>query len=324
MKFDTLELDRAVGGVLMHNISDSGGHKVLAKGHRLSEQDIAKLRALGKTRVLVGMYEAGDIGENQASTRIAAAVLGANLTPTTAVSGRVNFLAAVRGVVRLETDVLDEINSLEGVAIATVPAHSVVPPNKIAATIKTIGLAVPESTLATIERIGAHKPGAIALAALRPLRVAVILSGTAEARNRIVQTFTPAIRGRIQDLGGSLLTEEFVAHEPGALTQAIERARGANAEVVILAGETSTMDVTDVTPTALRQAGGKVELYGAPVEPGNLLLLGYLGETPIIGAPGCIKSRDQNVVDLILPRLFAGERIGKKEIVALANGGLLL
>jgi molybdopterin biosynthesis enzyme len=84
------------------------------------------------------------------------------------------------------------------------------------------------------------------------------------------------------------------------------------------------MDVSDVTPAALVQAGAQIEVYGAPVEPGNLLLLAYAGELPIIGAPGCVKSRDTNVVDLILPRLLAGERVRKKDVVALANGGLLI
>jgi len=91
----------------------------------------------------------------------------------------------------------------------------------------------------------------------------------------------------------------------------------------IIAGETSIMDRDDVTPQALRLAGGRVEHYGAPVEPGNLLLLGYLDELPVLGAPGCVRSRDVNIVDLLLPRLLAGERVTRRDIVELGHGGLL-
>jgi molybdopterin biosynthesis enzyme len=164
----------------------------------------------------------------------------------------------------------------------------------------------------------------IGVRALPNARVAVIFSGSEEARGRIEKTFTPAIQGRVEELGASIVSTEYVQHEENAIAAAIERARGQTVDCVIIAGETSIMDASDVTPGGIQRAGGVIEAYGAPVEPGNLLLLAYADHLPIIGAPGCVKSRDTNVVDLILPRLLAGERVGKKDIVALANGGLLI
>ena len=94
--------------------------------------------------------------------------------------------------------------------------------------------------------------------------------------------------------------------------------------MIVIAGETSVMDEDDITPRGIKQAGGNIELYGAPVEPGNLLLLAYRDNVPIIGAPGCVKSRETNVVDLILPRLFIGEKVTRADVIEMGEGGLLI
>jgi molybdopterin biosynthesis enzyme len=324
MRLVEIRIDQAIGGVLLHNIADAQGHKAFAKGHRLVESDIAKLRALGKTTVLVGMFEDGDVSENDAAARVAHAVTGANLTATPIGTGRVNFFANARGILKVNDAALAAINALDGITIATIPVNTVVAAKKMVATIKTIGLAVPENTVQQAEQIAHANGGVLSVRVLPNARVAVILSGSAEARARVEKTFLPAIQGRVEDLGAQVVAHEFVAHEERAIAAAIERAKNLNADCVILAGETSIMDLSDVTPSGIVRAGGTIELYGAPVEPGNLLLLAYANDLPIVGAPGCVKSRDTNVVDLILPRLLAGERVGKKEIVALANGGLLI
>lgn len=324
MKIVTTPIESAIGGVLIHNIADAQGHKALRKGHRLVAGDLEKLSALGKTHVIVGMFQEGDVSENDAAARVADAIVGPNLVASAIGTGRINFFATVRGVFKVNDRSLDQINMLDGITVATIPANTVVAPNKMVATVKTIGLAVPEKILAAVERITHDTPGTIGVKELVPAQIAVILTGSAEARARVEKTFLAAVQGRVQELGARILSTEYVEHSENAIASAIERARIAQTDCVILVGETSIMDATDVTPSGILQAGGTIELYGAPVEPGNLLLLAYIGDLPIIGAPGCIKSRDTNVVDLILPRLLTGERLGKKEIVNLANGGLLI
>ena len=115
-----------------------------------------------------------------------------------------------------------------------------------------------------------------------------------------------------------------MSEDADAIGETLEKMLAQGAQIVILAGETSIMDADDITPRGVQRAGGTIELYGAPVEPGNLLLLAYCGEVPVIGAPGCIKSRETNAVDLILPRLLAGERVTREDVNALAEGGLLI
>lgn len=327
MKLETLAVADAIGGVLIHNIPDAQGHKALSKGHRLTASDVEKLRVLNKAEVFVGVFEDGDVSENDAATRIANAITGENLVQSAVSGGRINLLAATRGVLKVNAEALARINAIQGITVATIPANVVVEPKKIVATIKTIGLAIPEAALEQVEQIARVPEFGTALIGVRALRaaqVALILTGSAEARPRVEKTFTQAVESRIQELGATIVSNEYVDHAEAAIADAIQRAQGRNVDCVLLVGETSIMDTRDVTPGGIVRAGGEIEVYGAPVEPGNLLLLAYVGELPIIGAPGCVKSRDINVVDLILPRLLVGERLRKADVDALAIGGLLI
>lgn len=324
MELKTLASEQAIGGILIHNIADAQGHKAFAKGHRLTENDVEKLRALGKATVFVGMFEDGDVNENEAATRIANAVCGENVSLSAVSGGRINLFATTRGILKVDDDALARINSLDGITVATIASNQVVEPKKMVATVKTIGLAIRTEILQEVENVKRNASNVIDVRELRAARVAIILTGSEEARGRVEKTFTPAIASRVEELGASVVSNEYVEHDKGAIAEAIDRAKKLNVDCVILAGETSIMDASDVTPSGIAQAGGKIEVYGAPVEPGNLLLLAYANDLPIIGAPGCVKSRDINVVDLILPRVLAGERVRKRDIVALANGGLFI
>ncbi len=128
MKLATVAVEESVGGILIHNIADGQGHKALSKGHRLTAEDVGKLRGLGKNEVYVALLDAGDVREDEAVTRLARAITGENLSATAASGGRVNLLATTRGVLEVNAEALRRSNSLEGVAIATIPAHTVVAP----------------------------------------------------------------------------------------------------------------------------------------------------------------------------------------------------
>ncbi len=324
MKLAYISIDQAIDGILVHNVADAQGHKALPKGHQLTAADIDKLRALGKGQVYVALLEPDDVREDEAITRIAQAVVGDHVSTTPANSGRVNLLATVRGVFKLNAEALRRLNSIDGVTAATIPNNTVVEPKKMLATLKTIGLALPERALQEVESIAQECGPAVGVRALFATRVAVVLTGSPESQTRVTNTYTPPIRGRVEELGGQIVSEVYVAEDYSQIAGAISRALEDHVDCIILAGETSIMDADDITPRGIKAAGGTIELYGAPVEPGNLLLLAYCGKVPVVGAPGCVKSRDTNVVDLVLPRLLAGERVSRADVVALANGGLLI
>lgn len=323
MRLATVSLDHALGGILVHNIADEQGHKALSKGRRLDAADLGRLRAMGRDSVYVAQLEPGDVPEDEAAGRIALAVCGENVKTGKPTTGRVNVFAGVRGVFSPQAGPLLELNMVPGVTLATLPAHTVVAPPKMVATIKTVGLALPASALGEVEDIARRFGPPLQVRPMGSPRVAIVLTGSPQAQGRVEQTYREPIEGRVRDLGGQIVNVAFVPEEEGEIARALQQGMD-SADMVILAGETSIMDRADITPRGILRAGGKVEVYGAPVEPGNLLLLAYRGATPIVGAPGCVKSREANVVDLILPRLFAGEHLTRNDIAELANGGLLI
>ncbi|MBI5650559.1 MAG: molybdopterin-binding protein [Chloroflexi bacterium] len=309
--------DRALGAILVHNITGADGRKVFSKGRALNADDLEKLRALKIETVYVAMLEPGDVREDDAAARLARTVAGDGIELSKPSGGRVNLYATRPGFLRVDRDALRRINELPGVTLATIPGFARVAPKKMIATLKTVGLALPETMIHAAEQIGA----VLNIASVINTRVAIILTGNANARARVQEIFAPPIRARIEELGAQVIAEEFIAEDERAIADAIART---DAQIIILAGETSIMDADDIVPRGITRAGGRIELYGAPVEPGNLLLLAYRDAVPIIGAPGCIKSRETNVVDLILPRLLIGERVTRAEVIALAEGGLLV
>jgi molybdopterin biosynthesis enzyme len=270
----------------------------------------------------------GDVHEDAAAARLGAAVAGAGVNATVPHAGRVNLRAAHLGPLFVHADALLAINDLDGLTVASLPAHSLARPGKTLATIKIIPFAVPAADLERAEQIGQAAGGVLRVPPIALHAVGVVLVSSPAARLRVERGVYPAITGRVDDLGGQVLALHTVEPNEAAVAAALADLRDAGAELIIVAGETSVVDRDDVTPCAIRLAGGQIEHYGAPVEPGNLLLLAYLDSLdgavlPVLGAPGCVRSRDANIVDLLLPRLMAGERIRRRDIIALGHGGLL-
>ena len=328
MKFGPVPVEQAVGSILAHHIPRADGGARFRKGKPLTEADVEELRRQGRLTVYVAGLEPGDVGEDRAAARVAQAVCGPNLLASRPNVGRVNLQAAVQAVLRVDAERLLRLNEIEGVTVATRPAFSVLQPRQTAATIKIIPFAVPEKLLAQAEALAAEAGPLMEARPMPPRRVALVLSGAPQARERTLATFVPPVRARVEALGSRLEREVYVPIlEEGLGEEDLERAvRAALAEgagLVVLAGETAVMDRRDMAPRAVERLGGQVELYGAPVDPGSLLMLAYLGETPVLGAPGCARSPRANVLDWVLPRLLSGERLSRRDVLLLGHGGLL-
>jgi len=164
------------------------------------------------------------------------------------------------------------------------------------------------------------------LDALTPQAVSLVYSGSDSIRERLADDFAP-LRERVEALGSHIASTDHVPLEDevgeAALAEVLKRCGASGARLIVLAGETAIMDRHDIVPRAVERAGGRVECLGAPVDPGNLLMLAYLGDVPILGAPGCARSRKMNIVDWILPRLLAGDRLTRTDVVVLGHGGML-
>lgn len=326
MKFGPVPLQAAAGLILGHNIAGLDGRRALRKGRALSALDLAQLTALGRSTVYVAEMAADDVAEDAAARRVAAALAGSNLRCSGAASGRVNLAASVRGVLRVDAGRLLQVNALPGITVATLANHSPVQARQLAATVKIVPFAVPDALVRACEEVAAAQP-LLWLDAIPARRAAIILSGSAPASARIIADFEPALRGRLEALGATVNGVHFVALEDeggeAALAAMLRQQLDAGCEIILLAGETAIMDRADIAPRAVERAGGSIACFGVPVDPGNLLMLAYMGSVPVLGAPGCARSRKANIVDWVLPRLLAGDRITQAELAALGHGGLL-
>lgn len=320
MQFGPVPVTASVGRILAHNLTSPDGRRAFRKGHTVRAEDVAALHDVAGDTVYVATLEPGDIHEDEAARRLARAVVGEGVRLGPASGGRVNVLAVERGVLTLDLARLDAVNALDGLTIATLRQHSVAQPKTIVATVKVIPYAVPDARLRQAEAVG---PGVVGIRSLPARRVGVILTSSEAGRAKTMAALEPPIRARVEALGSQVLAVLPVAHTEAAVAEALATLLDQGVDAVIIGGETSIMDANDITPTGVRRAGGVVEGYGAPAEPGNLLLLAYVGERPVLGAPGCVRSRHTNVVDLVLPRLLAGERLTRRDLAALGHGALL-
>ncbi len=328
MWFGPVEISAAVGTVLAHNIAGLDGAKALRKGRVLTAEDVAALAALGRTDVYVAKLDLNDVDENRAARRIGAALAGPGLKPAGPASGRNNLLASARGVLRVDVERLTQLNQIDGLTVATLHGNNPVRLRQIAATVKIVPFALPEASVAMAEAIANEAGPMLRVDPLKAARVAVVFSGSQSIKDRLLDDFAPLIE-RLEGLEAQVVRTDFVAVETvegeRALTRLLATLRSAvlRPDLVVLAGETAIMDRHDSVPRALEAAGGSVEVVGAPVDPGNLLMLGDLDGIPVLGAPGCARSRKLNVIDWVLPRLLVGDRIARAEIAALGHGGLL-
>ncbi|MEF3275448.1 MAG: molybdopterin-binding protein [Chloroflexus sp.] len=326
MWIETLPPAAAVGHILCHNLADAQGRKAFSKGQRLQVEDLERLTELGIVAVRVAVLAPDDVHEDEAAVRLAQIVAGPGVTIGEPHAGRVNLRAASTGLLLIDAEALLAINMIDGLTVATLPLHMLVTPGQMLATIKIIPFAVPAADLEQAAMV-AGSSGVMQVATLKRRRIGVALVSSPPARARVERVMLPAIAGRIADLGATMVARCALSLDEAEVAEGLAALVAAGADLIVTAGETSVVDRDDVIPRAVRRLGGEIAHYGAPVEPGNLLLLAYLpgasDSIPLIGAPGCVRSRDQNIVDLVLPRLMAGERLGRRDIAALGLGGLL-
>jgi molybdenum cofactor cytidylyltransferase len=322
MKVEKIPIDEAVGHILLHNQVGPNGRKALKKGQRLSQEDIFLLQDLGREQVYVAILADDDIDENEAARRLGRLVAGVGLETSSATTGRVNLIATTTGLFKVNVERLLAFNDVTGITLATIPTNSPVQPKTITGTIKIIPYGVPQAHLESAEAIAAEA----SLMAVKPFiirKAALITTGSEAAREKVIEGFTPPLRDRLSSYNTELIEGPYIPEDEAKISEVLLWALDSGAKMILIAGETSIMDVDDITPRAIKAIGGEIVHYGMPVEPGNLMLLAYRQDIPIVGAPGCARSKSYNVVDMVLPRLAAGERLTHRDLIELGHGGLL-
>jgi molybdenum cofactor cytidylyltransferase len=323
MKFGAVPVGEALGATAVHSIRQ--GDLVLKKGTFIRAEEIAALKAAGVGEIVVARLEPGDVSEDQAAAEIAAAIGGDHVRLDRAFTGRCNLFAAEAGVLVVDRDAVDRLNRVdEAVTVATLSAYKPVVEGEMIATVKIIPFGIAGSArdkaLAEASRV---KPVIrVAPYAIRRLGVvSTLLPGLAP---KVIDKTLKITEARIAPAGARIVAEKRVPHEQEALTRAIEDVRKAGAELVIVFGASAIADRRDVIPMAVEMAGGEIEHFGMPVDPGNLMLVGRIDGQPVVGAPGCARSPKENGFDWILMRLLAGLPVTRSDITGMGVGGLLM
>ncbi len=323
MKFGAVPVTQAEGGVAVHSIRQSG--LVLKKGTLIGKPEIAALQAAGISEIVVARIEPGDVSEDAAAAEIAAAVAGTGVRVDRAFTGRANLFAENAGVLVVDKDAIDRLNQVdESITFATLAAYKPVVAGEMIATVKIIPFAVAEKARdAALAAAAADRP-LVRVAPYRLRKIGVVSTVLPGLATKVIEKTLKVTEERLMPAGASIVAERRVAHDQAALAKAIEEVLGEGAELVLVFGASAIADRRDVIPAAVTTIGGRIEHFGMPVDPGNLLLIADVRGRPLLGAPGCARSPKENGFDWVLMRLLAGLKVPREAITGMGVGGLLM
>jgi molybdenum cofactor cytidylyltransferase len=323
MKFGAVPVAEAAGGIAVHSIRQAG--VVLKKGTLIGKAEIDALTAAGIPEIVVARLEPGDVSEDQAAGDIAATVAGPGVRVDRAFTGRANLFAEAAGVLVVDKSAIDRLNEVdEAITFATLPAYKPVVAGEMIATVKIIPFAVAGSARdAALQAVRAQAP-LVRVAPYRIRKIGVVSTLLPGLATKVIEKTLKITEERIAPSGATIVAERRVPHEQKALAKALEEVLKDGAELVIVFGASAIADRRDVIPAAVEAIGGRIEHFGMPVDPGNLLLIGDARGRPVLGAPGCARSPKENGFDWVLMRLLAGLEVPRAAITGLGVGGLLM
>ena len=320
MKFGPVPLDTALGAILAH--SHPGAEGRLRKGRVLEAADLAALAAEGCSSVVVAQLEPGDLDENTAAARLAAALVpdpvAQGLNRSDAFTGRVNLNATGPGIVDLDAAAIHDLNRVDpAITLATLPRFCRVEAGTLVGTVKIISYGVAG---AAVERACTLARAALTVRPVVLCHAGLILTAVPGQDPKLNAKGRRVIEARLSALGIPLQAVREVPHDEAALAAALRDLPG---EIALILTDSATSDLFDTAPQAVRAAGGTVARFGMPVDPGNLLFLGEQAGRPVLGLPGCARSPALNGADWVLERLACGVAVTGDDIAAMGVGGLL-
>ena len=323
MRFGPVPLAEAEGAVLAHSLRLADGN--LPKGHALSAADVTRLEGTGIADVIAVRLDAGDLGEDEAAARLAAAFSGDHHQVTPARTGRVNIHATANGLFTADRDVVNQLNRIDpAITFACLESHVPVMAGEMVGTVKIIPLAIAESAISEALALLAEA-APIAISPFSPRSVSLVATELPSLKSSVLDKTARVLSRRLVLSGSALAREIRCAHSAEAVATAIGQALAAGdaQPLIVVFGASAMCDFDDVIPAAIRKAGGTVIHAGMPVDPGNLLVLGEIEGVPVIGAPGCARSPAENGFDWVLNRIMAGQMPTSLDLTGFGVGGLL-
>lgn len=322
MKARAIDVKHSVGRVLLSTIFHSNGKKLLAKGHRIEGEDVQMLQAEAMNEVWVAELEEDDVSEDEAAMQVASKIGNGSLEIRQAAGGRANLFATAACCVLVDSELLKEANSIDGLVIATSLTFSYARAGQRVCTVKSAPFAVTKSRLETLLSLLAEKGPVLQARPIRSPAVAVLYTDPTNGE-RATQLFAPIMIQRFERLGCVANPALASVEEEEAVAGALQRLLRSKPALILVASTTAPAGPYDTVGRAMLRVGCQMERFLAPVEPGILLLLGYKDDVPILSTPGCFRSAKPNVLDLVLPPLLARYRLSSWDIASLGQGGLL-
>jgi len=322
----TIPVEQAVGMVLPHDITEIRNEefkgRAFRKGHIIQAEDIERLKRLGKDNIYVLELGEDDIHENEAAELMASSLAG----PGTSVSGepvegKLNIVAAHDGLLKVEVEALYQFNLLGEVMCATLHNNTPVKQGEQLAGTRLIPLVSKRGVVNAAVGIADKAKGILKVAQLKQAKAGLVITGNEVFHGRIKDAFEPVLRKKLEKLGSEVVAVRFAPDNIETIAAEIKACLDAGADLIVTSGGMS-VDPDDVTRQGIAKAGAKEIVYGTPVLPGAMFLVGYIGTVPVLGLPACGMFHKITVFDLILPRVLCGEKITRHDMALLGHGGL--
>ena len=322
-----IKTEDAIGHVLCHDMTQivKGVTKdaIFRKGHIITKEDIPVLLSIGKDHIYIWEKEEGMVHENDAAEILCKICKGDNIDRSEVKEGKINLLAACDGLFQVNTDILNQINSIGDIMIATRHGNFPVKRGDKLAGTRIIPLVIHEDKLHKAVELSKDKP----ILSVRPFvhkKVGIITTGNEVFYGRIEDSFTPVLKNKLSEFDAEVIGHVILNDDHEKITKAIHELIQQGADTILCTGGMS-VDPDDKTPLAIKNTGARIITYGAPVLPGAMFLLAYYnGNIPVVGLPGCVMYSKRTIFDLMLPRLMADVPITYEDITKLGHGGLCL
>lgn len=325
MKRKQIETRKAVGHLICHDITkiEKGVFKgaIFKRGHRIRAEDVETLLDIGKNHIFALDLDSDELHEDDAGLRLARALAGPGLSVGGPSEGRVDLAAQHQGLLKVDSNRLLKINSIPDVVAATLHNNTPLEEGEKVAGAKVIPLVVKEDTLTAVEEICSGEGPVLQVKPYQTFKIGGIITGREVFEGRIKDGFAPVLAQKAARFGQAEPEVKYCADDINQISALIKEQIGAGCNMIIVTGGMS-VDPDDVTPTAINRTGAEIVKYGAPALPGAMFMLAYLGQIPLIGLPACAMYFENTILDILLPRMLAGERVTAEDIAALGHGGL--
>jgi molybdenum cofactor synthesis domain-containing protein len=260
------------------------------------------------------------VHEDEAAGRIAKAAVGQGIRLSDVSEGRVNLIAGMDGLLKIDVAALARINGIGQIVFATLHTNQTATAGQAVAGTRVVPLVIDEHEVAAAERSCREAFPVIQIKPFKTCRVGMVTTGSEVYHGRIQDSFGPVVQKKFDALGSRVVRQILVSDDQQMTVAAIKELIAQDAEMIVVTGGMS-VDPDDQTPASIRAAGGKVVTYGAPVFPGAMFMLAHIGDVPVVGLPGCVMYYRASIFDLVIPRLLAGETVTRADIVAMGHGG---